>query len=64
MSHWHPKPDDLTPYMLQVMEQSYTERERPKCSRDDFHDGFLAALRVMRSRSSFKADRWEQQAGD
>lgn len=64
MKKWYPKPEDLTPYMLQVMESAYTERERPKCSRDDFFDGFLACLRAQRSRSSFKPDRWESEAAE
>jgi hypothetical protein len=58
MSKWHPKPEDLTPYMHQVMESAYEERERPRCSRDDFFDGYLAALRVLRSKSSFQPDHW------
>lgn len=59
MKPWYPKPEDLTAYMLDMMEASYTERERQRCSRDDFFDGYLSALRVLRSRSSFKPGRWE-----
>lgn len=63
MSRWYPKAEDLTPYMHQVLESAYEERERPRCSRDDFFDGFLSALRVLRSRSSFLPGRWEAEEG-
>lgn len=59
MSIWHPKESDLNRYMHGEMEAAYQQRERPQCSRADFFDGFLAALRVLRSSSSFKPGQFE-----
>lgn len=56
---WYPKDGDLTDFMRGQMESAYLHRERAKCSRDDFFDGFLAALRVLRSKSSFRPGRFE-----
>jgi hypothetical protein len=64
MSQWHPKTDDLREYALTVMEECYANRERPKCSREDFYDGYMAALRVLRSRSAFKPDRWRDDTAE
>jgi len=61
---WHPLDSDLTSYMAGQMESSYQQRERPKCSRDDFQDGYLAALRDLRSRSSFRPGRFEPEGED
>ena len=52
--------DDLTPYMQTVFEEAYQERDRKQASREDFAAGFLAALVAMRSRSSFRPDRWQE----
>lgn len=59
MSGWYPKDSDLTDYMRGQMEAAYMQRERPQCSRADFFDGYLAGLRALRSRSSFRPDRFE-----
>lgn len=59
MSGWHPKEGDLSQYMRGRMEEAYQQRERPQCSRSDFFDGYLAALRDLRSRSSFRPGRFE-----
>lgn len=56
---WHPKETDLTAYMAGRLEEAYQNRERPRCSRDDFMDGFLAAMTVLMSKSSFRPGRWE-----
>jgi hypothetical protein len=55
MSQWHPTEDDVYPYSVKRLEDSYQHRERPKCSRDDFADGYLAALRDYLPNSAFKA---------
>ena len=52
--------EDLTPYMQRVFEDAYQERDRKQSSREDFAAGFLAALVAMRSRSSFRPDRWRE----
>jgi hypothetical protein len=56
---WYPKDSDLTDYMRGQMESAYMHRERAKCSREDFFDGYMAALRTLRSRSSFKPGQFE-----
>ena len=59
MSQWHPAEADLTPYMRSQMEAAYQFRERTQCSRADFYDGYLSALRDLRSKSSFQPGRFE-----
>jgi hypothetical protein len=56
---WNPTEADLTTYMHAQAEAAYQQRARPKCSREDFLDGYAAALRDLRSRSSFRPDRFE-----
>jgi hypothetical protein len=56
---WHPKESDLNDYMHGQMEVAYQHRERTQCSRSDFYDGYLAALRDLRSKSSFKPGQFE-----
>lgn len=51
---WHPKKDDLWGYIAKRMEESYRNRERAKCSQDDYADGYIAALRDFSPRTSFK----------
>ncbi len=51
--------DDLTPYMQHVLEEAFQARERRQMSREDFAAGFIAALATLRSKSSFKAGRWD-----
>lgn len=50
---WHPTEDDLQIWTKNALEDAYQQRERPRCSRDDFRDGFISALIYLRSRSSF-----------
>jgi hypothetical protein len=50
---WYPAEDDLQVWTRNALEDAYQQRQRPKCSRDDFSDGFLAALVYLGSRSSF-----------
>lgn len=45
--------DDLAPWARRELERSYQQRERPKCSREDFTDGFIAALVALGSKSAF-----------
>lgn len=52
--------DDLTPRMRKMLDESYRTRERAKCSREDFADGYVAALIDLRSKSSFRDGRWLQ----
>lgn len=59
MSDWVPNEDDLSRFMHAQMEAAYGARSRPKCSREDFTDGFMAALRILRSSSSFRPGRFE-----
>jgi hypothetical protein len=58
---WHPRESDLNRYTHGLMEAAYQQRERPKCSREDFFDGYLAALRDIRARSSFIPGRFDPQ---
>lgn len=62
VSGWRPRETDLTTYMQGQLEKAYQQRERPRCSRDDFADGFMAALVLLRSKSSFKEGRFEPPA--
>lgn len=57
MSQWFPKETDLERRAGQALDEAYQQRERVRCSRDDFADGFMAALRWLNSRSSFKSGR-------
>lgn len=59
MSRWIPSEQDLRRYMQKELEAAYQERHRVRCSREDFADGFLAALRVLHSSSSFLPGRFE-----
>lgn len=59
VSGWRPREADLTTYMQGQIEKAYQQRERPRCSRDDFADGFMAALVLLRSKSSFQEGRFE-----
>lgn len=61
---WHPKESDLNRYTHGLMEAAYAQRERPQCSRADFYDGYLSALRDIRSRSSFTPGRFEPEGQD
>lgn len=61
---WHPNEGDLNGYAHGQMEAAYQNRARAKCSRDDFMDGYLAALRDIRARSMFKPGRFEAHEGD
>ena len=45
---------DLTPWAKRLLDEAYDVRERPRCSREDFADGFIAALVAIRARSMFK----------
>lgn len=51
--------NDLQPWMQRELERAYQDRERPKCSREDFADGFIAALVALRSKSAFLPGRME-----
>lgn len=55
---WRPREHDLAPYTQRALDSAYRNRERQKCSRDDFADGYMAALIDLRSSSSFAAGRW------
>lgn len=46
--------NDLQPWAQRDLERAYETRERPRCSREDFADGFIAGLVSARSWSSFK----------
>ena len=50
---WFPKEADLRSHAGRALEAAYRDRERVRCSRDDFADGWMAALRWVGSRSSF-----------
>lgn len=50
--------NDLAPHARRQLQQAYDARERPKCSREDFVSGYIAALIDLRSRSSFLDGRW------
>ena len=45
---------DLEPWAKRELDQAYETRERPRCSREDFADGFIAGLVALRARSMFK----------
>lgn len=44
---------DLAPWARRELDASYLDRERPRCSREDFADGFIAALIALKSKSAF-----------
>ncbi len=54
---WYPKETDLSWLTGRALEEAYRNRERARCSRDDFADGFMAALRYLNAGSSFKTGR-------
>jgi hypothetical protein len=58
-TRWYPKEGDLTDRSGAALDEAYATRERPKCSRDDFADGWMAALRWLGSRSSFRPGTYE-----
>jgi hypothetical protein len=64
MSGWIPKEDDLARRAGDALEEAYSTRHRGKCSREDFADGWLAALRWLGSRSSFLPGRFEPGQSD
>jgi hypothetical protein len=55
---WRPREEQLEPWTRRALEEAYQGRERARCSRDDFRDGFLSALLYLRSKSSFKTGEW------
>lgn len=59
MSDKRPTEDDLEPWARRSLDQAYETRDRPRCSREDFADGFIAALVAMKARSMFKPGRLE-----
>ena len=46
--------NDLEAWAKRALDQAYETRERPRCSREDFADGFIAALVGLKARSMFK----------
>ena len=50
---------DLEPWAKRDLDKAYETRERPRCSREDFADGWIAALIDLRSWSSFIAGKPE-----
>lgn len=50
---WHPTEEELQIWAANALEDAYQQRDRKKCSRDDFRDGFISGLVYLRSRSSF-----------
>lgn len=47
--------DDLAPWARRALETGYETRERPRCSREDFADGFIAALIALHSKSALRS---------
>jgi hypothetical protein len=41
---FHLREDDLTPEQKRLLDAAYRRRQRPKCSREDFVDGYLACM--------------------
>lgn len=58
-NQWFPKEEDLRNRAARGLEEAYRTRERAKCSRNDFADGFMAGLRFLSARSEFKDGRFE-----
>lgn len=54
-----PTIDDLITYERRRFESAYHERDRNRCSRKDFLDGWLSSLVENRVRSAFRPERWE-----
>jgi hypothetical protein len=48
---------DLETWGRRMLDKAYETRERPRCSREDFADGFIAALVAVGARSLFKPGR-------
>lgn len=48
--------ENLQPWAKRALDPAYEARTRPrpKCSKEDFADGFVAALDYVKSASSFK----------
>lgn len=61
MSDWQPAEEDLTRRAGSAMEEAYRARHRSKASREDFADGWMAALHWLGSKSSFLPGRWERE---
>lgn len=51
--------NDLEPWAQRALDKAYETRERPRCSREDFADGFIAGLVAVKARSMFKPGRME-----
>ena len=54
---FRPAVRDLAPWAKRALDEAYKNREREKASRDDFSDGFIAALLALHSRSAFLSGR-------
>jgi hypothetical protein len=61
---WYPKESDLRPGAGRALDEAYQQRERAKCSRDDFADGWMAALRWLHWAGAFKDGRFEPDTTD
>ena len=59
---WHPREGQLATHAAGALEDAYGNRARVRCSRDDFAEGWMAALAWLHSRSSFRPGEWERQA--
>ena len=44
---------DLAPWAKRALERAYQCRARARCSREDFADGWIAALVELRAKSAF-----------
>lgn len=51
--------EDLEPWGRRALDLAYETRERPRCSREDFADGFIAGLVAVKARSMFKPGKLE-----
>lgn len=54
MAEYRLTEEDLTPRMKREFEQAYEVRERKQASREDYAQGFIAALLALKSKSSFR----------
>ena len=60
MAEYRLTEEDLTPMMKRAFEKAYEVRERKQASREDYAQGFIAALLALNSKSSFRPGAFDE----